>query len=155
MTERELPRRHRVSRVIITAVGVALLPALWIGIKWGFDVPDRFLPSIGRVIEASYTLEPSVFDHALVTYMRTVLGLVSGTVFGIGMGMALWMSGTLERLLLPSFQTLRIVPPIAAIPFFLLWFGFSEAGKILLVIATIGFNLAVATHQALQSSPSP
>jgi ABC-type nitrate/sulfonate/bicarbonate transport system permease component len=48
---------------------------------------------------------------------------------------------------------MRSIPAIAAVPFFLLWFGFSEHGKILLVLTGIAFNIAVATNQVLSAIP--
>jgi ABC-type nitrate/sulfonate/bicarbonate transport system permease component len=34
-----------------------------------------------------------------------------------------------------------------------LWFGFAESGRLLLVVAGIAFNIAVATHQILSDVP--
>ncbi|BCX46912.1 ABC transporter permease [Haloferula helveola] len=48
-------------------------------------------------------------------------------------------------------NALRAVPPIAMVPFFLLWFGFSEWGKILLLTAGLGLNVFVAIADKLES----
>ena len=106
------------SRFVLTVVGVLLIPALWVGLKFSFGIPDRFLPSPEQVIEATLVLNPPIFCHALATYARTVIGLIFGTCAGIGAGLYLWWSETAGLLLLPSFQTLRAVPAIATVPFF-------------------------------------
>jgi ABC-type nitrate/sulfonate/bicarbonate transport system permease component len=50
---------------------------------------------------------------------------------------------------MPSIQSLRAVPAAAAVPFFLLWFGFSEWGRYLLVLMAVALNVAVAATQIL------
>jgi ABC-type nitrate/sulfonate/bicarbonate transport system permease component len=55
--------------------------------------------------------------------------------------------------MLPIIQQARAVPPAALVPFLLLWFGFSEIGKYLLVVSGIGFNLAIAGIQIVQDVP--
>jgi sulfonate transport system permease protein len=141
--------RNRWPRFICSLIGISLIPLVWLGAKWGFSVSDRFLPSIQSVGRAAFSLDPPIYYHAIATYLRTIVGLILGTVLGIGLGIGFWMSDLFRRLALPSCQALRTVPPIAAVPFFLLWFGFSEIGKVLLVLSTIALNLAVATYQAL------
>jgi ABC-type nitrate/sulfonate/bicarbonate transport system permease component len=39
------------------------------------------------------------------------------------------------------------------VPFFLLWFGFDETGKFLLIILGIGLNVLVAAYQVLEDMP--
>jgi ABC-type nitrate/sulfonate/bicarbonate transport system permease component len=48
---------------------------------------------------------------------------------------------------------MRSVPAVAIVPFFLLWFGFAETGRLLLVVTGIAFNIAIATHQILKDVP--
>jgi len=54
---------------------------------------------------------------------------------------------------LPSLQGIRSLPPVAAIPFFLLWFGFSDIGKWLLVVVGAGANLTFTSYQILLDMP--
>ena len=51
---------------------------------------------------------------------------------------------------MPTLQSLRAVPAAATVPFFILWFGFSEFGRYLLVLTAVGFNIAVASSQILE-----
>jgi len=57
------------------------------------------------------------------------------------------------NLLLPTIQALRAIPAAAAVPFFLLWFGFSETGRLLLVVIAVATNVAVATLDILSKTP--
>jgi len=66
---------------------------------------------------------------------------------------AAFKSKILARILAPMLDSMRAIPAIAIIPFFLLWFGFSEVGRILLVVTGIAFNIAIATYQVLKEIP--
>ena len=134
-------------------VGVLLVPCLWIIVKQTGLVSDRYLPSPSAVLSACFEVQPSVFYHFAVTALRLVVGFISGVAAGIALGIVINRSKLAESLLTPTLNTMRSVPAIAVVPFFLLWFGFSETGKILLVITGIAFNIAVATKQALDEMP--
>jgi ABC-type nitrate/sulfonate/bicarbonate transport system permease component len=140
--------------MVLTGVaGSLLLPLLWVAVKYIFHVPERFLPSPGAVWRAYTDLDPSLWRHMAVTALRLVVGSVLGILAGIGLGILFSRWGTVERFFLPSVQAMRAIPPVATVPFFLLWFGFSEVGKILIIVCGIAFNLAVATLQAIRSTP--
>jgi ABC-type nitrate/sulfonate/bicarbonate transport system permease component len=141
------------KRILISLVGGILLPVIWVSVKFVFDIPDRYLPSPVAVWEALNDLEPSLFYHIAVTASRLAIGSFLGIIAGIAIGILLSCYSAMEQLALPSVQAMRAIPPVATVPFFLLWFGFSEIGKYLIIVCGIGFNLAVATLQAIRSMP--
>ena len=149
--------RHFSSAKIAVALtgitGVLLLPAIWITVKVTFQISDRYLPSPLAVWGAFNDLDPSLWHHMFVTASRLAIGSCLGIGFGISMGILFSSWPTSGRLLLPSVQAMRAIPPVATVPFFLLWFGFSEFGKYLIIVCGIGFNLAVATLQAVRAVP--
>ena len=51
---------------------------------------------------------------------------------------------------LPLVHALRAVPAVAVVPFFLLWFGFSEVGRYLMVVLALGLNVVVACADRLE-----
>lgn len=131
--------------------GLLLFPALWVVLSMLVKVPERYLPSPSQVLEAALTIRPTIIEHTIMTGLRLVIGTIVGTALGIAAGLAIWRYTALAGLVLPTVLAFRAVPAIAIVPFFLLWFGFSDFGKILLVATTLGFNLAVATFEALTS----
>ncbi len=104
-------------------------------------------------MSACWEIEPSVFYHLALTAFRLVVGFIAGVAAGIGLGIAINRAKILSKLLSPMIDSMRSIPAIATVPFFLLWFGFSEQGKILLVLTGIAFNIAVATKQVLSEIP--
>ncbi|MBS1504255.1 MAG: ABC transporter permease subunit [Bacteroidetes bacterium] len=132
--------------------GFILVPAVWLVSKAMFGISDRYLPSLGSVIAVAGDIEPSLFIHASATFLRLVIGLFSGIAFGMLLGIGCFRYALLKKLFLPAIQTLRSIPPIATVPFFLLWFGFSEMGKLTLIVVGIGFNIAIAVFQIVSES---
>ncbi len=138
---------------IVPIVGILLMPAIWIVLKEFFHISDRYLPSPTDVLRAITEIDPNVIVHTTCTAVRLVIGFILGTLTGIAAGIAIFNSKLFARLISPTIESMRSVPAIAIVPFFILWFGFSETGRILMVIMGIAFNLAVATYQALSDMP--
>ena len=136
---------------IIKILSVALIPALWLLLKYCFDISNRFLPGPNEVFYAMADIEPSIFYHALFTVSRLCVGFVGGTFFGIAVGLFFFKYLTLEKLFSPSVHALRAVPAAASVPFFILWFGFSEFGRYLLIFMAVSLNVAVASYQILKN----
>jgi ABC-type nitrate/sulfonate/bicarbonate transport system permease component len=145
----KMPVSHRVLAV----AGFLIAPALWIALKHFGLVSDRYLPSPDAVIRACWELEPNIFVHLAFTAFRLACGFVAGVGTGILLGIAVTRSKILSYLISPMLDSMRSIPAMAIVPFFLLWFGFSEEGKILLVVTGIAFNIAVAVNQVLREIP--
>lgn len=65
----------------------------------------------------------------------------------------MYRSSLINALLLPIIQSSRAIPAVALIPFFILWFGFSEIGRYFLVLSGTAFNVAVAGLEILSNNP--
>lgn len=137
----------------MTVAGTVAVPAIWVLVKWGLGVPDRYLPSPGAVVRAIVDIEPNILIHTFYTASRLIIGFAGGVFVGIGLALLMARSDLLSDGLMPVLQSMRAVPAAAAVPFFLLWFGFSETGRYLLVIASVSFNIAVAALQILNDVP--
>ena len=134
---------------LLLVLGMVLMPAAWIGIRYGFAVPDKFLPSPLRVLEAARELDPSLIVHFGASALRLALGVSLGAIVGIPLGAAIYASRTTRTLFMPSLVSMQNVPPLAVVPFFILWFGFSELGKFLIVFLAVAVNLGVYGARAL------
>lgn len=136
-----------------TVLGSMLLLLLWIVVKFGLGISDRYLPGPWRVIEAIGDIEPSILLHTAATSARLLFGITFGFMAAIFSALVMSRFTLVKRLLLPSVQALRSVPAVATVPFFLLWFGFSETGKILMVFLGVTLNVLVAAEQILAEIP--
>lgn len=137
----------------VKVVGYLWLPLLWVALKYGLKISDRYLPDPMKVLTATTSIDPNIFIQSLFTISRFTVGFLGGTILGVALGLMLYHSESLRSLLMPLIQSSRSVPAVAIIPFFLLWFGFSEVGRYLLVLSGTALNIAVATLQIAESSP--
>jgi ABC-type nitrate/sulfonate/bicarbonate transport system permease component len=138
------------NRRMIAFVGTLAPLALWIGVKSVFGITDRYLPGPVSVIAAISDLGwPLVGAHVGATLVRTLIGLVLAVAGGVLLALGAFRA-RLFPLLMPTVNALRAVPPVAMVPFFLLWFGFSEAGRYLLVALGLGLNIFVACADVLE-----
>lgn len=138
---------------IVPIFGFLLLPIIWIAVKEIAHVSDRYLPGPLDVLKAAQDIDPNVLLHLSLTAGRLVFGFLLGTACGVALGICIYNSKFLARLVTPSIDSLRSIPAIATVPFFILWFGFSETGRLLMVVVGIAFNIAIATYQALSDMP--
>jgi NitT/TauT family transport system permease protein len=121
-----------------TPVLLVLVVAGWKLSTVVFDVSRFVLPPPEDVAATLVTLvqQPNVWlVHARVTLVETVAGfvfaLVSGVLAGAVLGRVFW----LELAVRPLVVALQVVPKVALIPLFVIWFGFGMTSKI--VIAAI------------------
>ena len=146
-------RKIDIASYAVPAIGIILAPVVWILLKQVGHISDRYLPSPTDVIRAMTEIDPNIFLHLTFTAARLVIGFLLGIFVGIALGIAIYNSKPFARLISPTIESMRSVPAIAIVPFFILWFGFSETGRILMVVMGIAFNLAIAAYQALSDMP--
>ena len=82
------------NRFLLTAIGMLLGPAIWIGLKQFGLVSDRYLPAPSAVLSAIWEIEPNVFCHLAYTAFRLVFGFVAGVATGVLLGVVINKSQT-------------------------------------------------------------
>src|SRR6266699_926399 len=106
-------------------LGVALPIALWLGTKSVFDISDRYLPGLTSVLNAITDIGWPLAAHTGASLMRALTGFVLGVAGGVVLTLVAFRFRLLP-LFMPTVNAFRAVPAVATVPFFLLWFGFSE-----------------------------
>ncbi|MCS6592963.1 ABC transporter permease [Bacillus cereus] len=84
-----------------------------------------------------------LFGHLSISVFRAAAGFFIGGGLGIILGTIVGFSTRNEQYLDPSVQMLRTVPHLAVAPLFVLWFGFGETSKVLLIADGAFFPLYV------------
>jgi ABC-type nitrate/sulfonate/bicarbonate transport system permease component len=106
------------------------------------------------VIDAGIRLSDLIFFDVLTTLARVGFGFCAGTVLGVGLGLAMSYNKKVLYFFDPLVESMRPVPVIAMIPFFLMWFGIDETGKFLLITLGVFAILVVSTVEAVRNVPS-
>ena len=140
-------------RFLGVATVVAVLAAWYIVTVVIPLIPSLFFPSPPDVLRALIELRYSIIQHSLVTLYRVLTSFSVGSMIGILIGLLMSRSRIVYAILDPVIEALRPVPPIALIPFFILWFGIGNFGKVLLSGLGCFMVLVVNTVVAVRNVP--
>ena len=137
---------------VLVPVGLLLVWALVSGLGL---VSPLLLPSPVRVLGAIVDIGPEqLARHIAVTFMRIVVGFAIGAACGFAVGVVMQRSRIAFTVLDPIVQPSRAVPPVALLPFFILIFGFAEAGRIVLIVLGTSLIVCVGTIEAINRVPA-
>ena len=140
---------------ILSVVAVAFTFSIWFSITQdGFAlVRPIIFPSPAMVVDAALRLNDIIAFDVVVTFMRVVAGFCAGTALGVGLGLAMSYNEKILYFFDPIVESIRPVPVIAMIPFFLMWFGIDEIGKFLLITLGVFAILVVSTVESVRNVP--
>lgn len=134
------PDRHRLLPWITTPLlALALLLAWHIYVR-SSGISAFILPGPGQAWEA-YMGElrtAALWSHTAATLYETLAGFAWATAIGLGLGVLIGRVRWLETTLNPFIVATQVVPKVALVPLFVVWFGFGATSKILLA-ATLAF----------------
>ncbi|OED29626.1 ABC transporter permease [Methanosphaera sp. WGK6] len=109
--------------------------------------PSYILPGPLEVITAfiNQISSGSLFRDIIDTLYRVLVGMFLAAVVGISLGIVLGESKRLERLCNLIISILRPIPPIAWIPFSILWFGIGTAPAVFIIFMGCVFPILIST----------
>lgn len=94
----------------------------------------------------------SLFVDTWITLYEAILGFVLGTIAGSAIGLALWYSPFVARLVEPLVVAINSVPKIAFAPIVILWFGTGLISKVALAISLTAIVALIAAYQAAKDA---
>ncbi|MFD0672126.1 ABC transporter permease [Cohnella sp. GCM10027633] len=138
------------------AIGAALpvlLLVLWQWATASGRTNPLFLPSPRAIADAfgSLIATGELFHHLGISVWRALAGFLIGGSLGLLVGLAAGLSRKAEYVLDPSMQMLRLIPHLAVAPLIILWFGFGEQSKIVIIALGAFFPLYVNTFMAIRN----
>jgi taurine transport system permease protein len=139
-----------------SSIGIAVtlgITALWF-ILCPNVIQELIFPSPYSVWNAAATLNIRLVEYALTTLGRVLAGWVIGIVLGIATGLLMTSSPLFYSVSNPVIEIIRPLPPVALIPFFIIWFGLGAAGQITLIAIACFMVLAVNTFVSVHNIPT-
>jgi ABC-type nitrate/sulfonate/bicarbonate transport system permease component len=128
--------------------------AIWWTTTSGLKViAPLYFPRPESVIARLADLRTVIVGDALWTLGRVLVSWLLGSALGVTIGLLMIRSRLVFFLLTPLVEALRPVPPIALIPFVILWFGIGETGKIFLAALGCFMVMAINTIVAGRNVP--
>jgi NitT/TauT family transport system permease protein len=151
-SESPTPQRPRVEFLAAPALLGCLLLA-WQGYVSLSGVSAFILPPPGAVLAALLRLlaAPAVWRHVGLTALETGVGFLAATLLAIGVGFAVGRLPWLERTLSPFIVASQLVPKVALIPLFVVWFGYGPEPKLLVVTVMAFFPVFTSSVLGLRS----
>jgi sulfonate transport system permease protein len=122
---------------------------VWYGLTALELVNTRLIVSPGKVVEvAGKIIADGQFIQGLkASLFRDLSGFIAGSAGGILLGVLLGMSHWAERLIGPSFHTLKQISLFAWIPLISAWLGNGDGAKILFVALSAFYPVALNTFE--------
>jgi len=113
---------------------------------------------MGGLGTGTYGQEPSYWFaflvigyHTALTFARIVAGFLLGGVLGIGLGLLVKANSKMYAFIETPFRFIRIVPIMALIPLFIVWFGSKEISFILYIAFAVTVVLYLDTISAVDN----
>ncbi|MET7993668.1 ABC transporter permease [Amycolatopsis sp. NPDC005232] len=145
------PRRRLDLRILSVLAVVVVLAAWYLLTDLLKVVPDLYFPSIASTIEAGKTLGSNLALDFGSTAYRMLFGWVIGCALGVLAGLIMARSRIAYFSVNPLIEIIRPVPPIALIPFTILWFGLTDTQRIALAALPCFMTLAVTTMESAKN----
>lgn len=157
ISKKSKPHKRLLSIQVTNALIGALLPVMLV-IVWEIagamgKLNPILMPAPSEIFEelVQLTATGELVSHLGISAWRALLGFLLGGGLGLAAGIWVGFSYKTERLLDPSIQMLRTLPHLAIAPLFILWFGFGETSKVLLIAKGSFFPLYVNTFLGIRS----
>ncbi len=146
------PGRFDISWLSTPALLVAFVAVWHFYVQWS-GVSKFIIPPPIAVWESFLDLisSPSTLRHTWITLYETLAGFVIACIVGVGLGTVLGKTPWLERAVNPFIVATQVVPKVALVPLFILWFGFGPESKIIIAAVLAFFPILTNTMLGVKS----
>jgi ABC-type nitrate/sulfonate/bicarbonate transport system permease component len=147
-----LARVRRQAGWISPLLLIAVILGAWeIGVRVS-GAPPWLLPAPSDVVRSLAEDWNVLLPNALVTFSEVLIGFACAVVAGVGLGIAVYRSPTLNRALYPIIIASQTIPVPALAPLLLVSLGYGLEPKVV-VTALVGFfPIVVNTVEGLRST---
>lgn len=114
------------------------------------NLPAFKLPRPSSIFSFMGGNAPYLLHHTSITVLEAVLGFLLAMAVSIPIATGMVLSKNVEITVFPLVLVIQVVPKIAIVPVFLIWFGTGVPMKILLVFFITFFPLVVNTVLGLR-----
>ncbi|HVB50012.1 MAG TPA: ABC transporter permease [Burkholderiales bacterium] len=150
-----------VARYVASTLGLATFIGAWVAVTSLRLVPDTFLPSplavLAKIVELTH--EPYAGSllqaHLLASLHKFGVSYLLAVVVGVPLGLLMGRLRSVEWAISPLFELLRFIPPIAWVPFSILWFGTGFLAPTLVIFAGAFSPCVLNAYRGAKSIDKP
>lgn len=160
--ETSSPRRESTGRGtaaralgwLLPAATLAALVGLWWLLKLAFSWPTFVVPSPADVAESLWEGRDYLPRQFWVTLAETLEGFGLAIAIGVPLAVAIAYSRFLERTIYPVLLAVNAVPKIAIAPILVIWMGFGQGPKVVMVVLLAVFPIVLSAATGLKATPA-
>ncbi|MDX6738773.1 ABC transporter permease [Actinocorallia sp. A-T 12471] len=139
------------SMPVLGVIGTVLV---WWAATVVFAIDPFLVPSPVDVLE-SFTTQPGyLMEQFWVTLLETVQGFALAVLVGVPIAVLIAMSKIVEQVLYPLLLIVNAVPKVAIAPILVVWMGFGQMPKIVMVFLLCFFPIVISTATGLKNTPA-
>jgi NitT/TauT family transport system permease protein len=107
------------------------------------------------VVTSFFTIFRSglVFTDILTSLLHFSIGIVAALIIGIPLGISMGWFKKVDRAIDPIIEILRPIPPLAWIPFAIIWFGLTHQAAGFVVFVGMIFPIVINTYTGFKNVP--
>ena len=134
----------------VSAIAVILI--LWQTVCSVGLVDEFLLPSPVQVVKAFVEEFPLLMEHSFVTLTEALFGLILGIFLGFFVAVFTDQFEPFYKACYPLMILSQTIPTVAIAPLLVLWFGYEMAPKVILIVITTFFPIAVGLLNGFKSA---
>jgi NitT/TauT family transport system permease protein len=143
---------------LINGRGVEALSILGLILVWQIAaaaVNDKLLlPSFLQVAAAFSREWPTILTEDLPTsLLHFLIGMAGGLLVALPLGMVMGWFRAADRILDPIVEIFRPIPPLAWIPFAIVWFGLTDTAAGFIIFVGAVFPILINTYVGFRNLP--
>jgi NitT/TauT family transport system permease protein len=143
----------RLPAWLLPAFTMLALVAAWEAIARLLTLPAFLLPLPTAILATALEWKRQIPGHFAVTLYETLVGFALSIAVGVPVAVLIVSSRLLSATIYPILLVLQSVPKVAVAPLLLVWVGYGELPKILVVFLVCFFPIVIATAAGLTSAP--
>lgn len=154
----ELLAKKRITREgmlpwITTPVLLFAMVLAWHAYVKATGISAFILPSPGAVWDEWLLMldSPRAWRHTYFTVYATLVGFAWAILIGVGLGVLIARIRWLEQTLNPFIVATQVIPKVALVPLFVVWFGFGITSKVIVAAVLAFFPILTNTVLGVKS----
>ncbi|MDN3451531.1 ABC transporter permease [Planococcus sp. APC 3906] len=121
-----------------------LLLVSWQVLSGVFAIPEWLLPTPAQIGIEAWQSWPDYRSHLFATIRLSIIGLLIGTLIGLGVAVGLHLVPKLKETFYPLLIVSQNIPIIVLAPLLIIWFGFGLLPKLVIIVLVCFFPITIA-----------
>ena len=145
-------KSQNITNKIWSVSAIVVILVVW-QLACVLELVDSFmLPSPIQVVQAFIKEFPTLMEHSCVTLTEAFWGLGLGILLGFVMAVLMDQFEGLYQAFYPIIVLTQTVPTVAIAPLLVLWFGYEMTPKVILIVITTFFPIAIGLLNGFRSA---